>query len=144
MNEKFDYNDIPKNYLYCQHKQCPRHNNCLHYQAALHIPQSLTHYSIVNPQHITGNENNCTFFKEYATTRFASGMDHLLDDIPYNIAIDIRKELYALMGRSMYYRIRNKERLLHPIEQEQIAKVFLKHGIETKPKFDKYIDKYDW
>ena len=33
----------------------------------------------------------------------------------------------------MYYRIRNKERLLHPCEQEQIAAIFLKHGIKTKP-----------
>ena len=44
----------------------------------------------------------------------------------------------------MYYRIRNKERLLHPCEQEQIAAIFLKHGIKTKPEFDRYIDKYDW
>lgn len=44
----------------------------------------------------------------------------------------------------MYYRIRNKERLLHPCKQEQIAAIFLKHGIKTKPEFDRYIDKYDW
>ena len=44
----------------------------------------------------------------------------------------------------MYYRIRNKERLLHPCEQEQIAAIFLKHGIKTKPEFDRNIDKYDW
>ena len=33
----------------------------------------------------------------------------------------------------MYYRIRNKERLLHPCEQEQIAAIFLKHGIKPNP-----------
>ena len=59
-------------------------------------------------------------------------------------AVAIRRELYTLMGRNMYYRIRNKERLLHPCEQEQIAAIFLKHGIKTKPEFDQYIDKYDW
>lgn len=45
---------------------------------------------------------------------------------------------------SMYYRILNKERLLHPVEQEQIAAIFRKHEIKFKPVFDDYIDKYDW
>lgn len=44
------------------------------------------------------------------------------------------------MGHSM----RNKERLLHPIEQEQLLLFFLKHGIKSKFVFDEYIDKYDW
>jgi hypothetical protein len=67
-----------------------------------------------------------------------------LDNIPYSTAVIIRKELYSLMGRSMFYRIRNKERMLHPDEQKQIIAVFLKHGIENKPEFDQYIDLFDW
>ena len=94
--------------------------------------------------HIIGNENNCRFFNPYCTSRFACGIDHILDNIPYSTAITIRKELYSLMGRSMFYRIRNKERMLHPDEQKQITAVFLKHGIENKPEFDKYIDLFDW
>lgn len=144
MNEKINYNDIPKTFLYCSHKQCPRHNKCLRYQAMLCIPQDIPSYATVNPCHIAGNENNCNYFKPCETSRFALGMDHLLDNIPYSMAVTIRKELYSLMGRSMYYRIRNKERLLHPVEQEQIAEIFLKHGITSKLEFDKYIDKYDW
>ena len=84
------------------------------------------------------------YFKPFCTSHFASGIDHLLDNISYSTAVAIRRELYTLMGRNMYYRIRNKERLLHPCEQEQIAAIFLKHGIKTKPEFDQYIDKYDW
>ena len=99
---------------------------------------------LVNPLHIAGNENKCDYFKPFCTSHFASGIDHLLDNISYSTAVAIRRELYTLMGRSMYYRIRNKERLLHPCEQEQIAAIFLKHGIKTKPEFDRYIDKYDW
>lgn len=144
MNEKINYNDIPKTFLYCNYKQCPHHNKCLRYQATLCIPQDIPYYTAINPCHIAGNENNCKYFKPCKTSRFASGMDHLLDNIPYSMAMTIRKELYSLMGRSMYYRIRNKERLLHPVEQEQIAGIFLKHGITSKLEFDKYIDKYDW
>ena len=133
MNKKIGYNDVPKSFLYCNHDKCPRRGKCLRYQVALD-----------NPQHIAGNENNCDFFKLNETTRFAAGMSHLLDDIPHATAIAIHKEIYSLMGRSMYYRIFNKERLLHPVEQEQIAAIFRKHGIKSKPVFDDYIDKYDW
>lgn len=144
MDEKINYDDIPKTFLYCSYKQCPRHNKCLRYQAMLCIPAQVPYYSTVNPCHIAGNEKNCHYFKPYQTSHFASGIDHLLDNIPHSLAITIRKELYSLMGRNMYYRIRNQERLLHPDEQEQIAAIFLKHGIKPKPEFDKYIDKYDW
>ena len=55
MNTQIDFNDIPKNYLYCTHNKCPRHNKCLRYQATLCMPQTLPYYSVVNPSHITGN-----------------------------------------------------------------------------------------
>ena len=119
MNPKIDFNDVPKNYLYCTHSKCPRRNKCLRYQATLSI-------------------------KPYCNSRFACGIDHILDNLPYSTAVTIRKELYSLMGRSMFYRIRNKERMLHPDEQKQIVAVFLKHGIENKPEFDQYIDLFDW
>ena len=130
MNQKIDFNDIPKNYLYCTHNKCPRRNECLRYQATLCIPQNVPDFRTVNPNHIIGNENNCRFFNPYC--------------IPYSTAVAIRKELYSLMGRSMFYRIRNKERTIHPDEQKQIIAVFLKHGIENKPEFDQYIDRFDW
>lgn len=144
MEEKINYDDVPKTFLFCNHMQCPRRNKCLRYQVMLCIPQKVVSYTTVNPVHVAGNEKNCHYFKPYITSHFASGMDHLLDKVPHVTAVAIRKEMYSLMGRSMYYRIRNKERLLHPCEQEQIAAIFLKHGIKAKPEFDQYIDKYDW
>ena len=67
-------------------------------------------------------------------------MDHLLDNIPHATAVIIRKrDILSDGGRSMYYRIRNKERLLHPEEQKQIAAIFIKHGIKYEPTFDIYI-----
>ena len=144
MSKKIGYSDVPKSFLYCNHDKCPRRGKCLRYQVALDISQKLPYYTTVNPQHIAGNENNCDFFKLNETTHFAIGMSHLLDGIPHATAIVIHKEIYSLMGRSMYYRILNKERLLHPVEQEQIAAIFRKHEIKFKPVFDDYIDKYDW
>ena len=115
--------------------------------SAIRLPSAYRNDSLLfgsKPKPHRGNETNCTFFSPFRTVLFASGMDHLLDNIPHAMAVTIRKEMYSLMGRNMYYRIRNKERLLHPDEQKQIAAIFSKHGIKFKPAFDKYIEKYDW
>lgn len=56
MNEKINYKDVPKTFLYCNNKQCPRRNKCLRYQATLSIPQEIPYYTAVNPLHIAGNE----------------------------------------------------------------------------------------
>ena len=52
MNQKIDFNDIPKNYLYCTHNKCPRRNECLRHQATLCIPQNVPDFRTVNPNHI--------------------------------------------------------------------------------------------
>ena len=44
MNEKINYKDVPKTFLYCNNKQCPRRNKCLRYQATLSIPQEIPYY----------------------------------------------------------------------------------------------------
>ncbi len=144
MDKSLNYKDIPKNYLYCNHSKCPRRNKCLRYQAMLNIPQEVLYYTAINLNHVLGDEANCSFFSLYCTSLFASGINHLLDNIPHATAEIIRKEIYSLMGRNMYYRVRNKERLLHPDEQKSIAAIFLKHKINSKPIFDEYIEKYDW
>ena len=94
MNEKINYKDVPKTFLYCNNKQCPRRNKCLRYQATLSIPQEIPYYTAVNPLHIAGNENKCDYFKPFCTSHFASGIDHLLDNISYSTAVAIRRELY--------------------------------------------------
>ena len=68
MNKKIDFNDVPKNYLYCTYNKCPRRNECLRHQATLRIPQNVPDFRTVNPTHIIGNENNCRFFKPYRTS----------------------------------------------------------------------------
>lgn len=52
MNQKIDFNDVPKNYLYCTYNKCPRRNECLRHQATLRIPQNVPDFRTVNPNHI--------------------------------------------------------------------------------------------
>ena len=106
--------------------------------------QSVPHYEAININHVAGNEKECSYFSAYTLTTFALGISHILDDVPHKKAMAIQNSLKSLMGKSMYYRIRNKQRRLHPLEQKQIADVFLEHGIKTKINFDEYIEDYDW
>ena len=144
MNRPLTYDDIPKMYLFCNHTKCPRRNKCLRFQAAMIVPQSVPHYEAININHVAGNEKECSYFSAYTLTTFALGISHILDDVPHKKAMAIQNSLKSLMGKSMYYRIRNKQRRLHPLEQKQIADVFLEHGIKTKINFDEYIEDYDW
>ena len=125
MNKPLTYDDIPKMYLFCNHTKCPRRNKCLRFQAAMIVPQSVPHYEAININHVAGNEKECSYFSAYTLTTFALGISHILDDVPHKKAMAIQNSLKSLMGKSMYYRIRNKQRRLHPLEQKQIADVFL-------------------
>lgn len=92
MEKKINYDDVPKTFLFCTHMQCPRRNKCLRYQAILCMPHKVSSYTTVNPLHVAGNEKNCPYFKPYITSRFASGMDHLLDKVVHVTAVAIRHQ----------------------------------------------------
>ena len=47
------------------------------------------------------------------------------------------------LGRSTYYRCKQKRRLIRPKEQAYIKKLFLAHGISTEPRYDEYQEYYD-
>ena len=118
MNKPLTYDDIPKMYLFCNHTKCPRRNKCLRFQAAMIVPQSVPHYEAININHVAGNEKECSYFSAYTLTTFALGISHILDDVPHKKAMAIQNSLKSLMGKSMYYRIRNKQRRLHPLEHK--------------------------
>ncbi len=143
MKEDFNYKDIPVNYLHCLSSECPRSSGCLRFQVALHIKHDTPAFSIVNPAYVATHQE-CPFYRPNRLTHFALGMKHLFDNIPYAKALKIRNTLYQHFERSMYYRIRNKARLITPKEQAFIKRVFHKEGIEEEPVFDEYVDQYDW
>ena len=86
----------------------------------------------------------CSFFIPDRMKRYASGITHLLDKIPHAEALVIKREIYNFLGRNMYYRIKNHERLVTPAQQEHIRQIFLNHGIKEEPVYDTYVEKYDW
>ena len=65
MNKKIDFNDVPKNYLYCTYNKCPRRNECLRHQATLRIPQNVPDFRTVNPNQQMANGELDDFHKSY-------------------------------------------------------------------------------
>ncbi|MDL2256353.1 DUF6078 family protein [Parabacteroides sp. OttesenSCG-928-G06] len=143
MKEDFNYKEIPGGYLHCLNAECSRSVDCLRYQVTLHVDQETPAFSVLNSGYVAAR-GECPFFQPDSLTRFALGMKHLFDNVPYAKALKIRNALYHYFERSMYYRIRNKTRLITPNEQAYIRQVFRKEGVQEEPVFDEYIEKYDW
>lgn len=86
----------------------------------------------------------CPFFKADKKDRYALGITHLLDDLPHNKAIAIKRAMNENFSKGTFYRIQKKERLIAPNEQNIIRQIFIQYGIHADPLFDKYIEQYDW
>ena len=143
MKENFDYTEVPKNYLHCQNAQCPRTADCLHFLVACHINNETPYFSVVNPAYVV-EQRECPFFRPDHLVRFALGITYLFDNLSHAKAVKIKQLLYNHFPQSTFYRIRNKQRLIKPEEQDFIRQVFIKESIEEEPVFDKYVDRYDW
>lgn len=143
MENNFNYQEVPGAYLHCLHAECPRSATCLRFLVTLHADPHTLCFSVINPAFIA-EQVECPYFQVDELTRFALGMSHLLDNQVHSKALKLRKVLYSYFGRSMFYRIRNKERLITPEEQAFIREIFRKEGIEEEPVFDQYVYRYQW
>lgn len=144
MKSDFDYQAMPVTFVHCLNATCLRGGECLRRQMALRIPPERETVTVVNPfdgQPATGE--NCRYFLADAPQRYALGITHLLDSLPYAEAVKIRKQLFGRLGRNFYYRCYRKERLVKPSEQALIADIFRSHGISEPPVFDEYVERYN-
>ncbi len=144
MKEDFDYNQVPKNYLHCLYTQCSRSKECLRFRVASRVPPDVEVISVVNRTYVAGKEEKCPYFRHTRLVCFALGITRIFDNLPHTQALKINRILYNYFQRNMYYRIRNKQRLISPEEQSFIREVFRKEGISEEPVFDEYKYEYDW
>lgn len=138
------YESVPYNFAYCLNGQCKHSMKCLRYLVSKQLTPERTVFSIVNPDCTTPQADNCPFFKDDRTDRYALGITHLLDELPHNKAIAIKRAMNANFSKGTFYRIQKKERLITPDEQNMIRRIFIQYGVHTDPVFDKYIEQYNW
>ena len=144
MTPDFDYSEVPFGFNYCLNKSCKQASTCLRYRLYTHIPAACQTIRIINPVYAATIDDVCPFFMPDKKVRYALGITHLLDHVPYSDAVSIKRQMLAHFKQATYYRCRRKERMLDPSEQEYIRKLFVSKGIKELPVYDEYIEKYDW
>lgn len=65
-------------------------------------------FSIVNPDCTTPQADTCPFFKADQKDRYALGITQLLDDLPHNKAIAIKRAMNTKFSKGTLYRIQKK------------------------------------
>ena len=139
----FNYKEVPHNYIHCLNAQCPCAGNCLRFIAAQHADAKIATFRVVNPVYIASRKE-CPLFHPNQVIRYAVGITHLYENLPYIKMRPIKRQIQAYFGRSKYYRIYRKERNISPEEQSFIRELFRKMGIQEEPAFDEYVDMYKW
>ena len=144
MKPDFNYNDFPASFANCFREQCPHGDKCLRRQMAIHVPKERGGIYILNPGYLDAlGDKECPFFVLDEPQKFAKGITWLYDDLPLRKAEAIKSQIIAHLGRSTYYRCKQKRRLIRPKEQAYIKKLFLAHDISTEPRYDEYQEYYD-
>ena len=146
MTEQEIYKEKALNgYTVCFADQCPLKGHCLHYLVGQQLPDSRSTYHCVNPRYQGVGTEQCSLFRHSAKVKFAKGMMHIFNnDMPRKIEPFVRTNLIASHCKTYYYEYRNGTRLIHPVVQEEIRRLFREAGWNLKVHFDRYVEDYDW
>ncbi|WP_321333684.1 DUF6078 family protein [uncultured Bacteroides sp.] len=143
MNNDFDYISVPYGYAHCFKNQCPKASNCLHQFAARYTTPDIPFITIINPACIPADASSCPYFQPSERIRAAWGISHLLDNVPYKDARNLRSQMLEHFGKNLYYRFYRKERCIKPDDQAFIRQLFRQKGITEEPVFDSYTWEYN-
>jgi hypothetical protein len=98
----------------------------------------------INPYYPNVNSLQCTMYQKDDIVKYAIGMMHIFDDIPFPIARSTKKRLINLFSRKRFYEYRNGVRPIPPYEQQQIARVFKEEGWQGEIRYDGWKEDYLW
>ena len=143
MIDTLNYNEVPFHFVHCFRTECPKVSSCLRYQATRFLPIDKRSVKALNPTFV-GNPAECKEYLSDTPVLYAYGMSRLFDELPYAKAKDIKDDIIFLIGKTQFYRMKNKTIGISPVHQRTIKKVFQKYGIETDPIFDSYGPVYQW
>ena len=128
----------------CFIHECPLHETCLHWLTGQYYGGDTHIVTCVNPNYSTVNSQQCTMYQKDEIVKYAVGMMHIFDAIPYPIARITKKRLINLFSRKRFYEYRNGVRPIPPYEQQQIARVFQEEGWQGEIVYDGWKEDYLW
>ena len=128
---------------HCAGTHYEKASQCLHHTAYTMLGTSTREqYMIVN-SNLIADTQPCPFFDPDRKERFAWGISRIYDNVRVADLSDIRQNLIYTFGRTAYYRIKRKERVLTEREQREIREAFTNAGYDgSKIEFDRYEEQY--
>jgi len=138
-----NFSDIPSWWPLCYQSDCPQAAHCLRYSLCANGANEASKWPCVLP-HARKN-GKCDFFQEDKTVRMARGFVGIYKQLKSRDARhDIRMALTDYLGsKGAYYRYRDGERLLTPVQQQWILNLLARYHVTEGVRFDEYIDTYD-
>lgn len=101
MTPDFDYSEVPFGFNYCLNKSCKQASTCLRYRLYTHIPAACQTIRIINPVYAATIDDVCPFFMPDKKVRYALGITHLLDHVPYSDAVSIKDKCWHTSSRPL-------------------------------------------
>lgn len=143
MDNDFDFSQVPFNWPLCYISQCPRHSECLRYQAHQHAPRQMTTHPCVMPTVL--EHDSCPHFHPIRKVRAAKGFRNIISELKEKDLHAIRVEMTIYLGsKTTYYKYKNGVKLLMPRQQEWVKRLLLRHGYTDEIRFDFYRDVYQF
>ena len=138
-----EYNQLSYDYAHCAGTHCKKASQCLHHTAYTMLGTSTRErYMVVNEKVIT-EKQSCPFYAPDCKERFAWGISRIYDNVRVVDLSGYPPESYRHFGRTAYYRIKRKERVLTESEQKEIRDIFTDMGYDGSTiEFDRYEEQY--
>ena len=141
MDSDFNFKQVPRNWSLCYLSECPRHDECLRYQACLHAPDGRVYHRCILPSVL--RRGDCQHFRPVEKVRAAVGFRNIFGKVLAKDITDMRKEMTAYLGsRATFFRYQRGDLLLLPAQQEWIQQMFRRYGYTDEVTFDGYRDMY--
>lgn len=144
MEEEHKFAEIPYGYHLCLKRECPKASTCLRQLAEQQISANIEHWSIISPKYQATLKGDCPHYRSSNKVIYAKGFIGLLDNMPNNQMKHVIYNLQREFGQRTYYRVRKGERLITPSEQRAISNILKMCGVTEPPKYDAYVEDYDW
>ncbi|MBD9145794.1 MAG: hypothetical protein EGP81_09635 [Bacteroides clarus] len=138
------FSDIPNNFLWCINRQCTKAEVCLRQLAERLSPEELISCSTINLKHLAKFKKECPYFRSNKQVRYARGFLGILENLTTRQTRFFINRVISNSSRRTYYRIRNGERALSPVEQQSIINILKECGVTFSIEFDSYFEDYYW
>lgn len=144
MEEKeLTFKDAPLGYPVCFNEQCSKHRECMHYHMGTLAPPHKKVGKAIYPA--AWKDGECSYFCEKRPVWLAWGFNGLYKNMSKFQAAEARRQVryFFGLGKGVYYRYHNGEKLLSPRQQQEILNIASRCGSIEGAEFDHYVIAYD-